>query len=89
MCRTLPSRTASFLRTARFSCSQFVKRDALLEIERECQLRWERARVFDADAPQVGIYSSVCWLHVCNTLFSVHVTHTGGRNGTGVQVNES
>ena len=33
--------------------SQFVKRDTLLEIERECQLRWERDAVFQMDAPQV------------------------------------
>ena len=36
-----------------FIFSQFVKRDALLEIEREVQLRWERERVFEIDAPQV------------------------------------
>jgi leucyl-tRNA synthetase len=32
----------------------FVKRDTLLEIERECQLRWERDGVFRMDAPQEG-----------------------------------
>ena len=34
---------------------QFVKRDTLLEIERECQLRWERDGVFQMDAPQVSM----------------------------------
>ena len=72
MCRTLPSRTASFLRTARFSCSQFVKRDALLEIERECQLRWERERVFEADAPQVGTVVCVGCSHDAN-VYSLYV----------------
>ena len=32
---------------------QFVKRDALLEIEGEVQLKWERDHVFEVDAPQV------------------------------------
>ena len=35
---------------------QFVKRDTLLEIERECQLKWERDKVFQMDAPQVGMW---------------------------------
>ena len=33
--------------------AQFVKRDAILEIERAVQQRWERERVFEVDAPQV------------------------------------
>lgn len=32
----------------------FVKRDTLLEIEKECQLKWEKERVFEQDAPQEG-----------------------------------
>ena len=35
--------------------TQFVKRDALLEIEREVQLRWEKEHVFEKDAPQVWL----------------------------------
>ena len=31
-----------------------MKRDAILEIEREVQLRWEQERVFEIDAPQAS-----------------------------------
>lgn len=36
--------------------SQFVKRDAILEIEKEVQLRWAKERVFELDAPKVHVH---------------------------------
>lgn len=33
---------------------QFVKRDAIHDIEREVQQRWENERVFEIDAPKVA-----------------------------------
>ena len=43
----------SFLLLSIINHAQFVKRDAILEIERAVQQRWERERVFEVDAPQV------------------------------------
>ena len=49
---------------------QFVKRDTLLEIEREVQLKWERDHVFEVDAPQVTVYTCTFTrrldnIHIC------------------------
>ena len=43
-----------------FVFTQFVKRDTILEIEKEVQLRWEREHVFEIDAPEVN--SSVMYV---------------------------
>ena len=70
---------------------QFVKRDTLLEIERECQLRWERDGVFQMDAPQVGhLYpeqsaDSTCIVRTVYFVSCMHV-HIGRANRRGVQV---
>ena len=39
--------------------SKFYKRDAIREIEKECQERWERERIFEADAPKVCIINRI------------------------------
>ena len=33
---------------------QFAKRDTIREIEKEVQRRWDKERIFEADAPKVG-----------------------------------
>ena len=46
---------------------QFAKREAIREIEKEVQRRWEQEKVFEIDAPQVRCLSaclSAC-LPVC------------------------
>ena len=42
-----------------------MKRDAILEIEKEVQLRWAKERVFELDAPKVRLYGSHNAVHAC------------------------
>ena len=41
------------------SQSEDKKQAVLLKIEKECQLRWERDRVFEIDAPHVSFFIAV------------------------------